>query len=480
MSNINVNNQTEEACRRLIKLIPVEEFYTGILTRTTILNLYDKYSSSISSLPLNENQKLRCLSNNFLRYINMSIQSLDVLMVLGLKNISILDMKSDIKSLVSKLVNENTDSTDSYIIERILSQINNNLPHDLRGKFTPTHKQNIIKLLNNYTPFKDNLNYLKNDKKQFDVNKFEITKYGINNKENFTSLTNNYLDDLFSDIPSANDYNNLKQKGYELDEYLNSIRMEVNKGTYEEQLQSFLDKKAEMKSILENTNNKETSNSKLMAMYIDKDPSIQYSPVDKKFYFYDHSSGTLIDADEINTMLNINVHNDKPKLSLLQKKLFEKTLQKYNLPKDKIDNAVKYIETVDDEEDIYALNNISHNNIKELDTDINVSVESEMDETKLDTELNFFNNNKGIIIFSIIITIIFLSLIFLEYKYKIFNNLFKNNNSNLNLGKYKTHTNNKMKKNSNTMNKLKASIKSKLSSNEGSRISNNNNFRKIK
>lgn len=508
MSNLNINNQLENACNKLLNLIPKTEFYIGILTRSNILNLYDKYNKLINDLPLNENQVFRCLLHNFLRYINMSIQNLDILLVIGLKNITILDMKSDIKQLITTLVNENLDSTDNYIIERILSQINNNLPHDVRIKFTPTHKHNIIKLLNNYIPFKDNLEFLKNDKKQFDFNKYYITKYGT---EQFTSLDNNFLNEMDNkfqgDIPSPNDYNNLINKGYELNDYLKYIKMEIDEGTYEEQLKKFLNTTAEMKTIVENNNNKETSDSKLLAMYIDKNPELHFSPLDNKFYFYEHASGSLIDANNAKSLLNLDIDANNPKLSIAQKKLFEKTLKEYNLPRDKVDNAVKFIETVEVEEEIDNKLFDSINNLK-------VDVESEQDyihdKSKHDIVFYWF---KIILIISVCILLIL--AVYLEYKYSsislLFNNSRNNNtyysnntyyrlnrnntkqyssventnsstikgsNTNSNGIKSRSDMNNRNQK-SLTLNNLKSIIKNSINKNNNPK-NNNSNFRKIK
>lgn len=420
MSNINNNNQMKEVCTKLLNMISVEEFYSNILTRVNILNLYEKNMTLIRSLPIDENNVVRCLAHNFLRYVNMSVQQLDVLMFLGLQQITINDLKLSETDLITKLVSQNKDNSDIHIIERILSQINNNLPHDLRGKFTPVHKQKIIKLLNGYTPFKDNLKY------------FHDTQ-GQGNKEHFTSLDNNFLDTFsngsnnannnvlsLNNLPNANDYNNLKAKGYELKDYLNSVKMEIDQGTYEEQLKQFIDKKAKMIKVLENSNNKETSDKKLRAMYINKNPDIHYSPVDKQFYFYEHASGSLVDVDDAETILNLEIDADKPKLSLAQKKLFEKTLKKYNIPRDRLDNAVKYIETIDTtsgeedelEEDTIGKDYNNVNNLKNnVDSEQEVKVLEEEEPSMLSKLIDFTKSKSFMIAMIVLIVLLVVSYI---------------------------------------------------------------------
>jgi hypothetical protein len=482
MSNLNINNQSQNACDKLLNSIAPEEFYTGVLTRATVLNLYDKYKSNILALPLNENDVLRCLTYNFLRYINMSIQSLDVLLVLGLKNVSLLAMNQDIKTLISQLVNENKDTTDLYVIERILSQINNNLPHDLRGKFTPTHKQNIIKLLNNFTPFKDNLYYFKTSPNQLDN-----TTHAA---ESFTSLDNNYLEEMSdtprSNIPVPSDYNHLKDKGYVLEDYLKSIRMNIDKGTYEEQLKAFVEQKEKMKKVIEDASN-ETSDNKLRAMYIDKSPELQYAPLDDKFYFYEHASGSLIDANNAVTVLNLKIDANKPKLSTEQKALFEKTLKKHDIPREKIDNAVKFLETVDveSEEDIKAnvafkLNNLKTNtNI--IGVDGEVDVEGELEDVVITSQRKSDKMPTWAIIVIVVCVLVLLGVLgFLEYKYNVVSGLFTRSwfDSSANKGNkvnnYVNNGNASVSVKSKTLNKLKESIKGKLSSSNGTPSSPNN------
>lgn len=352
--NTTIINQEQEALNILFSQIPDEEFYSNILTRAKVLSLYEKYQNKFTKLPLKPSVVIRAILNRFLRYVDMSIQELDVLLSVGVNNLTMNVLKMTVEQLIHHLVQENLDTSDVYIIERIVSQINNKLPYDLRPKFTPTRKIDIIKLINNSTAFQDNLKYLKEDENQHTADKFYLTRYGVEgfnngNDDNNTSLNNEYLKSLeldYNDIVNHDDWNNLRSKGYELKDYQDNVSMEIDLGTYEQQLKKFLDDKTEKIKEEEDKQN-ETSITKILAMYIDKYPDLHYSPKEEKFYFYDHASGTLVDADEVNGEFHVEVKESDPKLSAKDKREFVQMLKEYKIPRNKIDNAVNYIQDID-------------------------------------------------------------------------------------------------------------------------------------
>jgi hypothetical protein len=361
--NTNIINQEQEALNILFSQIPEEEFYSSIVTRAKALALYEKYQNKVTKLPLKPHVVIRAILTRLLRYVDMSVQQLDVLLAIGVNNLTVDVLKMPMEQLIHHLVQENRDTSDVYIIERIVSQINNKLPYDLRPKFTPNHKIDIIKLINNSVAFQDNLKYLKEkvdqdkaeqDKtEQHNSSKFYLTKYGaegFNDTEGKnTSLNNEYLKSLeldYNDIVNHNDWSNLRSKGYELKDYQDKVTMEIDAGTYETQLKDFLDNKAEAIKAEEDAKD-ETSLTKILATYVDKYPDLHYSPKDGKFYFYDHASGSLVDADEVNGEFHVEVNASDPKLSAKDKKEFVQMLKEYNIPRNKIDNAVDYIESTE-------------------------------------------------------------------------------------------------------------------------------------
>ena len=79
--NTNINNQESKILNTIISNIPESEFYSSILTRANILNIYEKYYYMKKDLPVSNNAFIRAILIKLLRFINMSIQQLDVLLI---------------------------------------------------------------------------------------------------------------------------------------------------------------------------------------------------------------------------------------------------------------------------------------------------------------------------------------------------------------------------------------------------------------
>ena len=558
--NVNVLNQEKEALDILFNQIPETEFYTSILTRTKILNTYEKYSNISETLPLQPSKVLRELLIRFLRFIDMSIQELDVLLIVGVNNLNKNTFKMPIEQLIDTLVKENIDTSDIYIIERIVSQINNKLPYDLRPKFTPERKINIIKLLNNSIAFNDNLKYLKNDTKQHSAEKYYFTRYGretfvsnnnndasnnnndASNNNNDTSLNNEFLKSLEldykniikdvnleslreqgydlqydniknilekchglelkdiksinelrkvlrkckkinSDIVNDNEWDNLRNKGYNLLDYQDKVFMEIDAGDYETQLKRFFDERRmkEYRRMLDNKG--ESSDNTVLAKYIDKYPELHYAPTEKKFYYYDNTSGSLIDIDDLDVIANYIGDSRTPnaKLSAKDKIEFNEMLKEYQIPRDRMDNAVNYLINTDLNINLEEIN-VDTNDITTTTTDssnvkskgkldsegklssqnnkLNKTKEHNKDNTVFSSVSNFISNNIIYILLFILSIIIIISLF-----YYFTNNKLNKNSSNLN-----SNINRSNNLYNNMNNKLKKMKKIK---------NNNNDFRKL-
>lgn len=485
--NTNIINQEQEALNILFSQIPEEEFYINILTRTKVLNIYEKYEVKSSKLPLKPQVVIRAILNRALRYMDMSVQELDILLAVGINNLNKDVLKMSVEQLIHNLVQENIDTSDIYIIERIVGQINNKLPYDLRPKFRPEHKINIIKLINNSVAFKDNLKYFKDDTKQFTPDKFYLTKYGYEgfSNDNNTSLDNKYLKSLeldYNDIVNHNDWNNLRKKGYELKDYQDKVTMEIDAGTYEQQLKLFLDDKAKTKKTEDNSK-KETSLDKILAMYIDKYPNLHYSPEDGKFYFYDHAGGTLIDADGLNSEFHIEIDTSNPKLSSKDKAEFVKMLKEYNIPRNKIDNAVDYIESTDllpnyniVDGEIVSEENVSEDNVSEENV-------SEENISELIIQEEDMTNKTNWILYILIGLLILLVIVAVIYYFlnrdKIMKLKFMSTSMNNTTTKTRNDNTSKFKRTKNNnlyTDKLKKMLKQK---NKTGTTSNNSDFRKV-
>ena len=54
--NTNIQNQQNKTLKTILKQIPVERFYSDILTRGQVASIYDDYEQLIKSHPINDEQ----------------------------------------------------------------------------------------------------------------------------------------------------------------------------------------------------------------------------------------------------------------------------------------------------------------------------------------------------------------------------------------------------------------------------------------
>ena len=320
--NINPQNQASAALEQMIRGIDRQEFYTGVLTRARIATIYDiYYPQLISKLPLNEDQAIRTLLVYSLRYINMSVQHVDVLFINGLTDITRLDLDRPEKDLVIQLIHENREINDIDTIGRIVGQINNKLPMDLQERYTPYLKiATIQKLLSiigaevlvadreasvfgqRLVPvikgigkegFQSGSNSTSN---RLDAN---TTSKSANNSGKGGSLENNYLDDL-DKVLGKDTVSDLQKQGYNLQDISRErIKMNINKGTYEQQLAAVL--------TSGNTTDRVTKDvlpqNVLYGKYVDTTPELQMDAKTKELYYFDDTSRSLVplkDVEKIN------------------------------------------------------------------------------------------------------------------------------------------------------------------------------------
>jgi hypothetical protein len=312
--NINPQNQTSAALEQMIKGIDRQEFYTGVLTRSRIATIYDKYYPQlISKLPLNEDQAIRTLLVYSLRYINMSVQHIDVLLINGLTDISRLDLDRPEKDIAIQLMQENREISDIDTISRIIGQVNNKLPNDLQERFSPYLKivaiQKLLSLLGAEVLVGDR------DASVFGQRLVPIVKEGFqgssmnnrldantttsSNSNKKSSLDNNYLDDL-DKVLGKSAVTDLQKQGYDLKDISRErIKMNINKGTYEQQLAAVLGSG--------NTGDRVTKDvlpqNVLYGKYVDTAPELQMDAKTKELYYFDDTSRSLIplkDVEKIN------------------------------------------------------------------------------------------------------------------------------------------------------------------------------------
>lgn len=310
--NINPQNQTSAALEQMIKGIDRQEFYAGVLTRTRIATIYDKYYSQlISKLPLNEDQVIRTLLVYNLRYINMSVQHIDVLLINGLTDISRLDLDRPGKDIAIQLMQENREISDIDTISRIIGQINNKLPNDLQERFSPYLKivaiQKLLSLLGSEVLVGDR-NASVFGQRLVPIVKEEFQNSSMNNRldantsispNKKTSLDNNYLDDL-DKVLGKTTVADLQKQGYDMKDISRErIKMNISKGTYEQQLAAVLGNGNTSDCITKDV----LPQNVLYGKYVDTTPELQMNAKTKELYYFDDTSRTLIplkDVEKIN------------------------------------------------------------------------------------------------------------------------------------------------------------------------------------
>lgn len=341
--NTNLLNQTPQVTERFIKSIPTTEFYNSVLTRAKIANIYDKYYIPNQTLyQLTQDQVLRAIINSCLRYINMSIQDISVLLVYGLNTLSRADLDITENHLAEKLAQQNQDKNDIDIVNRIVAQIVTKLPADLHTKLTPFLRIRIIQKLTENIKINDKYDVMYNKNKEGFQNYSNGNGNGNNNQTRLimnnipqtTSLDNNFLKEE-QDIRNSlgNDtVTELEANGYSLDDIAKSnIDMRFNAGDYEHQLQAInslpIDNKVTKDIIPENV---------IDSTYIQHDPQLQMDAKTKELYYFDEYSGTLTPISDVAKIKGEDITTEKQINTLLKD---------HNLSKAEVDHVLRDLKT---------------------------------------------------------------------------------------------------------------------------------------
>lgn len=326
--NINIQNQQNETLKKILMDIPVENFYSSVLTRDKVATIYDKHINIIRAYPINDEQIIRTLLVECLRYVNMKVSQMDVFLIIGLNFIERDDLNIPPYKLASKLAAENRDVNDLDVLNRILGQINTKLPYDLQTKLTPLHKVNILQYLHRLLPVGENLA----------TETFENTQSTNNDSsKKITSSNNNFMKEL-SSVISQSDLDNLKSKGYDLSNFAKDmVKMDINAGTYQQQLLEYEAQKRDLKQELINSN-KEKQDGIIRAKYIDTDPEIHTNLLDDELYYYDEHSGSLVPLSAVESE-----HIIAEESEIMTKKELENILKNYDIPGDEVDDVHRLI-----------------------------------------------------------------------------------------------------------------------------------------
>ena len=110
--------------------------------------LYDSRLGDINRFEIDNSYALRSILNTHLRFINMVVQDLSVLFLVGLNKITRNDLNLSESDLIIKLASENMDTSQMYIVNKMMAQIVSKLPYDLKEKLYPEQKINLINRIN--------------------------------------------------------------------------------------------------------------------------------------------------------------------------------------------------------------------------------------------------------------------------------------------------------------------------------------------
>ena len=307
--NTNPLNQSQQAVNVFLSAVKKEDLFSDLITRSRIGQLFDKYRTVSQSLPLNEDQIIRGLITACARYATMKLQDLTVLLVCGLEVITRIDLDIPAPDLAAKLANQNRDNTDLDTANRILGQITTKLPFDLREKFIPEQRLGVVNLVFQLLGFK-----LGSDQKRmyetFKGSLVSASQYMTEDQKR-SSLEDNYLDDL-EQVLGKDTLTELKKQGYDPKDFsTEAVTMNINQGTYEEQLMKLAPQAGKVPGQI-NTNPSPTAtgpNGQLLqttritnkageevlaAGYVDNDPELQMDIKNRDMYYYDKTSCSLV------------------------------------------------------------------------------------------------------------------------------------------------------------------------------------------
>lgn len=347
--NTNLLNQAQQITEKFIKSIPTTEFYSTILTRPKLANIYDKYFNT-EQYQLTQEQALRAIMVTAYRYINMSIQDVTVLLVYGLDNLSRTDLDLTERHLAEKLAQQNPDNNDIDVINRIIAQVVTKLPADLRDRLTPILRIRMIQKLNEdlqhmydfmaakriqeqkQTPSPSsvaepaNISFFKEG---FSASGATTNRLQSANVPATTSLNNNFLKEKEDIINSLGEktVRELEANGYSLNNIAkSSIDVRFGAGDYEAQLKSIdslpRDNKVTNDIIPENV---------IKSTYFQKDPQLQMDAKTKELYYFDEYSGTLTPISDVQKIKGEDITTEKQLNTLLKK---------YNLSKKEVDTIL--------------------------------------------------------------------------------------------------------------------------------------------
>ena len=257
-----MNNTLSTQIQNIVDKLPITLFFEETKDRKQALKyiqwLYENVPESKSIMP--QDQFFREVISKELRLVNMKTIEIEILLIVGLDTITLNDFTIDSKTLVNKLISENSDNYDLDTMYRIMSQIMTKLPKDLKERVTGKQKLEVFQKISQ--------------------------SINIDNKllEQFASVDPSLsLNTPVSMELDEGDYNTLNKKYlYELKKY------EDSKGYISAESMEYANIARENLA-----SNPITTNNNLKAQYIDSSPDFMLGQNDNTLYYFDSSSGAL-------------------------------------------------------------------------------------------------------------------------------------------------------------------------------------------
>ena len=295
----------------IVNKLPITLYFASIPDRQQVLKyinyLYINVPASKDVLP---DKLFREVIAKHLRIVNMKIIEPEILLVIALDKITLTDFSLPSDELIKNVISENQEKYEFDILYRVLSQIMNKIPRDLKERITGKQKLQIFHLVSKF---------IKLDKSILE--KFIAFDPSLNtpismelNENDYKTLNEKYLREL--------------HKFQQKHSYLNSNSLEYGA------LASELYQKAELDAKLNgnsndnyndnddddtdsgNTGNGNTGNgnfksTNIKAQYIDKNPDLMLGTKDNILYYYDSGSGTISEMPLNSTQVPVSISDLK-------------------------------------------------------------------------------------------------------------------------------------------------------------------------
>ena len=135
----------------IVNKLPITLYFASIPDRQQVLKyinyLYINVPTSKDVLP---DKLFREVIAKHLRIVNMKIIEPEILLVIALDKITLSDFSLPSDELIKNVISENQEKYEFDILYRVLSQIMNKIPRDLKERITGKQKLQIFHLVSKF------------------------------------------------------------------------------------------------------------------------------------------------------------------------------------------------------------------------------------------------------------------------------------------------------------------------------------------